>query len=151
MKRGGNQNLHRLAEEVNRDLQAIRAITRRPMETEIARGHLTGPQQSAMAALVRSGAISIKELGRQLGLAHSTTSGIVDRLEKRGMVRREVDAADRRLARIVITREVEEFVKQMPELGVAPLATALRRARPAERQAILLGVKTLRRLLEDSE
>jgi DNA-binding MarR family transcriptional regulator len=149
MKRGANRNLHRLAEEVNRDLQAIRAITRRPMETEIARGHLTGPQQSAMAVLVRSGPMSLKELGRQLGLAHSTTSGIVDRLEKSGMLRREVNAADRRLTRIAVTREVEEFVKHIPELGVGPLVSALRRAKPAEREAIIMGLKTLRGLLDE--
>jgi DNA-binding MarR family transcriptional regulator len=147
MKRGVNRNLQRLAEEVNRDLQAIRAITRRPMETEVARGNLTGPQQSAMAVLVRSGPMSLKQLGQQLGLAHSTTSGIVDRLEKRGMITREVDAADRRLTRIAVTREVEEFVKRIPELGIAPLLGAMRRAKPAEREAIARGLKILRGLL----
>lgn len=149
MKRGPNEDLEKLAERVNRDLQAIRGMLRRPMEAAIARGNLTGPQQSAMAALVRSGTMSLKELGRQLGLAHSTTSGIVDRLEKRGMLSREVDGADRRLTRIAVTREVEEWVKHtMPELGVAPLLDTMRRAKPAEREAITIGVKTLRRLLQ---
>jgi DNA-binding MarR family transcriptional regulator len=151
MKRAAGQNLSRMAEELNRDLQVIRAAVRRPMEAEIARGNLTGPQQSAMAALVRSGPLSLKSLAAQLGLAHSTTSGIVDRLEKRGMVHREVDATDRRLTRIAVTREVEEWLKRtMPELGVAPLSAALRRAKPAERYAIMAGVKTLRRLLDES-
>jgi DNA-binding MarR family transcriptional regulator len=129
-------------------LQAIRGILRRPMDAEIARGHLTGPQQSAMATLVRSGPMSLKELGRQLGLAHSTTSGIVDRLARRGMVRRQVDDADRRFTFIAVTPRVAQFVKRtMPELAVAPLLKAMRRAKPAEREAIMMGVKTLRRLL----
>jgi DNA-binding MarR family transcriptional regulator len=149
MKRVANQGLNRMAEELNRDLRVVRAALRRPMEAEIARGNLTGPQQSAMAVLVRSGPLSLKALGAQLGLAHSTTSGIVDRLEKRGMVLREVDATDRRLTRIAVTHEVEEWLKRtMPQLGVAPLSAAMRRAKPAEREAILNGLKILRRLLD---
>jgi DNA-binding MarR family transcriptional regulator len=151
MKRAAGQNLSRMAEELNRDLQVIRAAVRRPVEAEIARGNLTGPQQSAMAVLVRSGPLSIKSLAAQLGLAHSTTSGIVDRLEKRGMVHREVDATDRRLTRIAVTREVKEWLKRtMPDLGGAPLLAALRRAKPAEREAIMAAVKALRRLLDES-
>jgi DNA-binding MarR family transcriptional regulator len=149
MKRAATSNRHALAEQLNRDLQAIRAILRRPMDAEMARGNLTGPQQSAMAVLVRSGPMSLKDLGGRLGLAHSTTSGIVDRLQKRGMIRREINSADRRLTRLAVTREVEEWIKRtMPELGAAPLLKALRRAKPAERDAIVAGVKTLRRLLD---
>lgn len=150
MKRNRSSHLHRLAEELNRDLQAIRGILRRPLEADIARGQLSAPQQSAMAALVRSGPMSVKQLGSELGLAHSTTSGIVDRLERRGMVRREIDAADRRIARIAVTHEVDEWVKRaMPGLGVAALLAAIQRAKPAERDAILAGVKMLRRLLDE--
>jgi DNA-binding MarR family transcriptional regulator len=152
VSRTGKENLATLAQEINRDLQAIRGMLRRPLQAEIARGNLTGPQQSAMSALVRSGAMSLKELSSHLGLAHSTTSGIVDRLEKRGMVERQPDSADRRLTRIAATRDVKEFVKNvMPGLGVAPLLSAMRRAKPAQRDAILQGVKTLRHLLETSE
>jgi MarR family transcriptional regulator, organic hydroperoxide resistance regulator len=151
MKPAAGQNLNRRAEELNRDLRAIRAALRRPIKIEMARGNLTGPQQSAMAVLVRSGPLSLKALAAQLGLAHSTASGIVHRLEERGMVRRGLNAADRRLTRIVVTREVKEWLKRtMPELGVAPLLAALRRAKPAEREAIMAAVKALRRLLDES-
>lgn len=151
MNSGRNQKLTGLAQEVNRDLQAIRGMLRRPLQAEIARGNLTGPQQSVMAALIQAGPMSLKELARHLELAHSTTSGIVDRLEKRGMVKRQVDSADRRLTRIAATREVEDFVKNtMPELGTAPLLAAMRRGKPPEREAIVQGVKMLRKLLEQA-
>ena len=150
MKPTVNSKLTDLAQEIDRDLRTIRAILRRPLQAEIARGNLTGPQQSAMAALVQSGPMSLKELCAQLGLAHSTTSGIVDRLEKQGMVARQTDAADRRLTRITITRDVQQFVESiMPRLGVHPLLLALRRASPGQRKAILRGLKTLRALLEE--
>jgi len=121
--------MHALAEQLHRDLQAIPAFLCRPLDAEIARGNLTGPQQSAMAVLVRCGPMSLKDLGGQLGPAHSTTSGIVDRLQKRGMISRETNTTDRRLTRLAVTREVEQWIKRtMPELGVAPLLKALRRA-----------------------
>lgn len=146
-----NQNLSGLAQEIDRDMRAIRAIIRRPLQAEIARGNLTGPQQSAMATLVHSGPMSLKELSTRLGLAHSTTSGIVDRLEKHGMVERQPDKADHRVTRIAVTREVQEFVRdKMPKLGIHPLLTALRRAKPLQRDAILQGLKTLRKLLEEA-
>ena len=86
-----------LAAEVERDLRAVRQLLRRPVEALIARGGLTGPQQAAMSIVVRSGGVSLTDLSRELGLAHSTVSGIVDRLEKRGLVERRTDGADRRL------------------------------------------------------
>jgi DNA-binding MarR family transcriptional regulator len=137
------------AEAIERDLRAVRQLLRKPLDAMIAQGGLTGPQQAAMTALVKSGGLSLKDLSRELGLAHSTVSGIVDRLEKRGMVERNTDGDDRRVSRIVPTRQVRDFVQEtMPELERHPLAEALAEATDAERQAAAEGVGTLRRLLE---
>ncbi len=139
-----------LAHEIDRDLRAIREVVRRPLEMEFARVQLTGPQQSAMAALAHSTeGMSLKELSKHLGLAHSTTSGIVDRLEKHGMVERKQQDADRRLTRVVVTDKVRLFLQEtMPKLSIHPLVEALRRAKPGEREAITAGLKTLRAVLE---
>ncbi len=141
--------LEEAARELDRDLRAIREMVRRPLAAEIAKGELTGPQQSAMAALVRSEGLSLKELSGCLGLAHSTTSGIVDRLERRGMVERRSEEGDRRLTRIVVTAEVRRFLETtMPKLEIHPLVEALRAASAAERATIAAGLKTLRHVLE---
>jgi DNA-binding MarR family transcriptional regulator len=137
------------AMELERDLRAVRQILRRPLEAEIARGRLTGPQQSAMQALVQSGAMSLKDLSRELGLAHSTVSGIVDRLQSRGLVEREPDHADRRISKITASDLVREYVrKTIPALETNPLAQALRSATPSERKQVREGVRILRELLE---
>jgi len=138
-----------LAAEIDRDLRAVRRILGRPVEAEIARGGLTGPQQSAMQVLVTSGGIRLRDLSRELGLAHSTVCGIVDRLQKQGLVERQSDPADRRVSKIVPAGMVLEFVRQtMPSLEMRPLAEALRAATPAQRQQVRQGVATLRELLE---
>jgi DNA-binding MarR family transcriptional regulator len=138
-----------LAKEIDRDLRAIRQVLRRPLEADVARGGLTGPQQSAMRVLVASDGLSLKDLSRELGLAHSTVSGIVDRLEKRGLVKRQANETDLRLTRIVVTDQVRDYVRDtLPTLEVHPLAVALRAATSAEREEVLQGVRVLRRLLE---
>ena len=138
-----------MARELDRDLRAVRQIINRPIQALIESGGLTGPQQSAMQILVESDGLSLKDLSKELGLAHSTVSGIVDRLEKQGLVKRQTDEADRRLAKLVVTDQVRKFLRETwPVLEMHPLTEALRAATPAEREQVLRGVRTLRRLLE---
>ncbi|HWG20836.1 MAG TPA: helix-turn-helix domain-containing protein [Terracidiphilus sp.] len=139
------------AERMDRDLGAIRRALRKPLESEVARGELTVPQTAVMRAVVRSHGISLKDLSREVSLAHSTVSGIVDRLQKRGMVSRRADAADGRVSRIYPAPVVNRFVReQIPALSRGPLESALQRAGPAERDALELALRRLRELLETS-
>lgn len=139
-----------MAQEIDRELAAIRQAVRRPMEAEFARGDLTGPQRAAMQILVGSEAMSLKELSARLGLSHSTVSGIVDRLEKRGLVERRSGEADGRFTMIVVSSAVREYLRDtLPAIAIHPLVEALQKAKPGERASILEGVRTLRRLLSE--
>jgi DNA-binding MarR family transcriptional regulator len=141
--------LRQLASELEQHLTAIRQEIRRPVEAEFAKGGLTGPQRSVMQAVVKSDGLSLKELTAQVGLAHSTTSGIVDRLEKRGLVKRQPNVNDRRHTRIMASNEVREFLeKRYPVIAAHPLFDVLRIAAPAERNGIVTGIRTLRGLLQ---
>lgn len=138
-----------MAEEIDRDLREVRQILRQPVEAEIERGGLTGPQQSAMHVLVNSNGMSLKDLSRKLALAHSTVSGIVDRLERQGLVERQPDKLDRRLTKLIVSDEVRKYLKDTwPLLEVHPLAEALTAATKPERQIIVEGVRALRRVLD---
>jgi len=140
--------LAEMAREIDGDLRAIRRALRKPLDAAIARGELTAPQIGILQILVGTPGLSLKELSSRAGLAHSTVSGIVDRLEKRGMVARQTSAADARLSRIVVTGAVRRFVRdKLPELALPPLVTALKQAAPAERKRIVAALRTLRRLL----
>ncbi len=146
-----DDELNTLAREIGEHLRAIRQVLRRPVEAEFARGHLTGPQQLVMEVLVRSHALSLKELSRQVSLSHSTVSGIVDRLEKRGFLKRKPDPNDRRFSVITPSKAVEEFLKKrLPALTIHPLVEVLAGASASERQEILRGVRVLRRHTDGS-
>ena len=141
--------LRQLALELEQQLTAIRQQIRRPVEAEFAKGGLTGPQRAVMQVLVQHGERSLKELTSQVGLAHSTVSGIVDRLEKRGLVERHPNLNDRRYTKIIASSAVREFMeKKYPVLAAHPLFDVLRTAAPAERDAVVAGIRTLRGLLE---
>lgn len=148
----GVVNLAKIAQEIDGDLRAIRRTIGKPLADAVARGEPTAPQRGIMQILVRTDGLSLKDLSRQAGLAHSTVSGIVDRLEKRGMATRQADPEDGRFSRIVVTDAVREFLhEKLPELNVQPLVDALHRASPAQRKKIVAGLRTLRRVLEETE
>jgi DNA-binding MarR family transcriptional regulator len=143
------KRLARMAEEIDLHLRTVRQVLRQPVEAEFARGELTGPQRSVMHVVVQSDGISLKDLSRQVGLAHSTVSGIVDRLEKQGLVERKPDAGDGRISLITASKAVRDYLRDtLPGLTIHPLVKALRRAKPAERDQILNGLRTLHRIVE---
>jgi len=148
-RKGRETELRQLALELERHLSAIRQAIRRPVEAEFAKGGLTGPQRSVMQILVKSEGVSLKELTAQVGLAHSTVSGIVDRLEKRGLVVRQPNLNDRRHTKITASQAVRDFLqKTYPVLAAHPLLDVLRLAKESERAAVVRGIRTLRSLID---
>jgi len=139
-----------MAREAEEHLRFVREILRRPMEAEWARGGLTGPQRSVMHAVVHSDGLSLKELSRRVGLAHSTVSGIVGRLELRGLLERRVSETDARVTLILPGKLVLDYLRnRLPKIAILPLVKSLEKARPEERDAILHGLRTLRRVIEE--
>lgn len=137
------------AQRLERDLSAIRRALRKPLEAEIARGELTVPQAAVMQFVVAQPGISLKDLSREVSLAHSTVSGIADRLEKKGLIERRPDQADGRVSRIFPTGPVMDFVRStIPTLASEPLVRALSRASTGERVQIEDSLRRLRELLD---
>lgn len=82
--------------------------------SEFARIHgLHATDVRALIALLdaaRAGSIATPGwLGRQLGLNSASTTALVDRLEKEGLVARERDARDRRRVKLQVTESAERL------------------------------------------
>jgi DNA-binding MarR family transcriptional regulator len=137
-----------LAEQLERDLSSIRRALRKPLEAEVAKGELTAPQIAVMREVVRHDGMSLKDLSQAVSLAHSTVSGIIDRLEKRGIVIRRSDREDGRISRVYPTSAVTDFVReQIPALSRGPLESALASTTATEQMRIAGAVRRLRVLL----
>lgn len=80
---------------------------------ESAREHSLTPQQGQLLCVLMAQPYGMGELGAMLRLAKSSLTGLVDRSERNGLVRREPDPGDQRAVRVALTpqgaRLAEEF------------------------------------------
>lgn len=135
------------AEEILTHIKALRRDLLRNPLADAERSGLTGPQVAVMASLVSQGPTTVTELSRDVGMSHSTASGIVDRLQSRGLVRRTQDTTDRRRTRITVTDKVTRYVRQIEGGPAGRLAVALEGASAGQRRAVRNGLRVLRELL----
>ncbi|QEV30147.1 MarR family transcriptional regulator [Streptomyces coeruleorubidus] len=67
--------------------------------------------QAKMLILLRQQPLPMRALAGRLACDASNITGLVDRLEARGLVARHADAADRRIKNVVATEEGREAVR----------------------------------------
>lgn len=65
--------------------------------------NLSAAEINALANLGAGGTLSVRQLSERTGTRASTLTGLLDRLENRGYLVREVDPADRRSFRLPLT------------------------------------------------
>jgi DNA-binding MarR family transcriptional regulator len=66
-----------------------------------------------LASLERSGTMAIAALHRELALKRSTLTNILDRLESRGLIRRETNPGDRRSFLVYLTPKGRRVAKRV--------------------------------------
>ncbi len=74
---------------------------------------VSGAQLWAMSEIMAAGSMTISQLGKAMSLHQSTTSNLVEKLEKKGLVVRERSTQDRRVVEV-----------RMTEVGRGALANA---------------------------
>lgn len=70
-------------------------------ETIARKAGLSGTEHKYLTMLIKKGAMTAGELAKQTGLTTGAITGLVDRLEAKGLVKRAFDKADRRKTIIV--------------------------------------------------
>src|SRR5581483_3849085 len=92
-----------LSEELLEALGQVRRETRRRVGRPWPMQALSGAQVELVRVVRREPGISVAAAARELGVAANTVSTLVGSLVATGMVRREADPADRRIARLHLT------------------------------------------------
>jgi DNA-binding MarR family transcriptional regulator len=82
--------------------KAAQAVTRLARE-RLARHGVTPVQYAVLQALWEQDGQSGAEIGGRLVLDSATITGVIDRLEKLGMLARSADTGDRRVNRLMLT------------------------------------------------
>jgi DNA-binding MarR family transcriptional regulator len=85
------------------ELQRTTHHTLHALGRELADLKLTAAEINVLANLAGRGALNVRELSEQTGTRATTLTGVLDRLENRGYLIRELDATDRRSFRLPLT------------------------------------------------
>ena len=82
---------------------------------ELGKGTITIPQYVCMNLILVNGSMMMKDIARSLQISLPAATGLVDRLYIMGFVKREYDASDRRIIKIVLTNKGEKVVSQVAQ------------------------------------
>jgi DNA-binding MarR family transcriptional regulator len=84
-------------------LQRATHRTLHALSAALADLHLSGAEINALANLGDGGTLNVRQLSERTGTRASTLTGLLDRLENRGYLTRELDPGDRRSFRLPLT------------------------------------------------
>lgn len=105
---------------------------------DAARKHaLTGTQLAVLKHLVDGGELSLTALAEELGAQNSTVTGVVDRMEAAGLLRRSRSATDRRVVIVRLTPQGRALARAVPFDPRQPLRRAVAVLSPREQRALL--------------
>lgn len=80
----------------------------------LRRRNLTTSQLAALRQIARQGRLSAGDVARGISVSQATITGVLDRLERRGLVTRTRDPEDRRRVVIELTETGREVVATSP-------------------------------------
>ena len=112
---------------------------------------ITAPQGMLIGILSKEKKLKITELSAKLSLSNSTVSGIVDRLEKQGMVERERSEQDKRVVYVSISSGFTEMHRNLHKRIEENIENTINKGTPEELTKIFEGLDALRKLLGGRE
>lgn len=78
---------------------------KRALDSELSEIGITASQHAVLSALGHEDGLSLTQIARRVFLDNPATTGLVDRLEKDGLVERKRVSADRRVINIYLTEK----------------------------------------------
>lgn len=121
----------------------------RQVRQETVGDDVTPSMLSALATIERRGPLTLGALAAAERIQPPSMTKLVARLEETGLVMREVDAQDRRVVRVQVTREGKRLMDRARSRGSAYLASRLATLSPEERAVVEAALPVLERLLEE--
>jgi len=98
---------------IEKDLRYIAAIIKQKGRELLSNYTITPPQFVALQWLFEEGDMTIGELSNKMYLAFSTTTDLIDRMEKSELVVRVKDAHDRRVVRIHLLDKGKNMIDEV--------------------------------------
>lgn len=109
-----------------------------------SQSNLTSPQILTLEVVAAKKSMTLAEIANAVHLSSSTMVGIIDRLEAKGLVKRERSKKDRRQVFIEITAEGKKVIKKAPTPLQDVLVSSLQELSESQQKNI---VKVLEQLV----
>jgi len=126
-------------------LSSERAIIR-AMTASAAEEDITLQQFSVLGVLSRLGAVPMSRLSEELRVSPPNITGVVDRLEKKELVKRETNPGDRRKREIKLTEKGAGLYERVREGYSDSLQASLEALTPDEQETLS---KLLRKMVKE--
>ena len=109
----------------------------------------TFPQLSVISILAKSGEQKVSDISEKMRLSDSTVSGILDRLEHKGIIERKRNKDDRRVVKIHLSQESQELCRKFQQQKKEYFMHLLSELSEQEINDIIKGLEILNRVVCD--
>ncbi len=140
-------------EDISKSLDVIKTLKqivktlKKAVDADYKELQLTGPQGFMLGTLACNGPMKISDLSEKMALSNSTVSGIVDRLEKQGLVERSRSDQDRRVVMVQVTEQFKKCKRDKMTRIEDIIQQQMSCATQEELEKILDGLTILRNIL----
>lgn len=112
---------------------------------------LTVPQILIMQSVRDAGSPRVSDIAREVSLSQATVTSVLDRLEKKGYVRRGRHPDDRRAVSITLTPQGEARVRDAPDLLQEDFVARFEKLEPWEQKMLASAVQRIASLMDAHE
>jgi DNA-binding MarR family transcriptional regulator len=105
--------------------------------------NVSAPQVATLRVLLHEGAMPPSQIARQIMVNSSTLTGVIDRLEQKGLVSRLRNDPDRRIIRVQLTEAGRVLAEKVPPPIQVKILKGMRKLEEQQRDQI---IESLRRL-----
>lgn len=143
-----------MASELNLEDQVVRALRRitRAIDVrsrELMQHHgLTAPQLSALQAIARTQPVNAGALAREMHLGQPTVTGVLNRLERQGLIQRARGQRDRRHVEVRLTELGGEVLRSAPPLLEQNFQRRLKELKEWEQTQILATLQRIADMMD---
>ena len=109
---------------------------------------VSAPQLSSLLALYENGPLPPSQIAKYIMVNSSTVTGIIDRLEQKGLVQRSRISTDRRVITVTLTDKGRELAEHAPPPIQEKMVEGLQKLPPNEIEKIVQALTKLTYMLD---
>ena len=139
------------ADELFAVVAGLRRVARRRLRGSMPGPRLQGAQLELLQLVEAEPGIGVAAAARALHLAGNSVSTLVNQLVREGLLHREIDPADRRAARLLLTDQARDRLSTWRRARSRLVGAAFERLPAPDQDTLAEALPALRRLLHELE